>query len=276
MRISSKSIKNGAVFLALFIAAAVLIRLEIRFNPVVRQLKIKHNFLAPFSLLTSANTSIGGFFRSIKYGFTWEREKNAYIREIGKMEVAISALKSLEEENSNLKMMLDIKNNFSYDLLFGSIIKYNPGNWTHSLYINRGSRDGVKPGMVALSAEKGIVALAGKVLNIWDEHSEILLITDQECGVSVTVRPGGVDGIMMGKSDGLCRIKYLPLNSALKAGDEVLVSGKGGVYNYGLKVGKIAKIIRPGESAPYLEADVLPFLTSYKLSHIYLIKGAQQ
>ena len=276
MNISGKRLKHWVVFLSLFTASAVLIRLEITFTPRFGSLNVRNSLLEPFRFLTATNTSLGGMFRSVIYGFTWEKDKNSYIREIGSMKVEIAALKSLGEENANLKRMLDIKNNFSYDLLFARIIKYNPGNWTHSLVIDRGSADGVRPEMVALSAESDEVCLAGKVTEIRDNHSEILLITDQECGVAVTIMPGAADGIMMGKGDGLCRIKYLPLNASIKPGDQVIVSGKGGVYNYGLKVGKIEKVIPPSEFAPYLEADVRPSLTSYKLSHIYLIKGAQQ
>src|SRR2546428_4431357 len=63
------------------------------------------------------------------------------------------------------------------------------------------------------------------------------------------------EGIVEGTEKGLARIKYLPLLSTVKFGDQVVTSGLAGGFPRGLPIGNITKIERR-EAEVFLSAEL--------------------
>jgi len=107
-----------------------------------------------------------------------------------------------------------------------------------SIIINKGSKNNIKLGMVVL--DEGY--LVGKVVEVNFFTSRVLLISDINSKIPVSLEPGGIQAIMSGKDkqEGVLqyvRDKNLPeINEAI----QVLTSGTGGLFKSGIPIGTIA------------------------------------
>ena len=68
----------------------------------------------------------------------------------------------------------------------------------------------------------------------------------------------------------LCKMTYIPKDSALTVGDIIKTSGLGGVYPKGLNVGKI-KEIHPENQGVSQYADVIPSVNFDRIYEVYVI-----
>lgn len=102
---------------------------------------------------------------------------------------------------------------------------------------NAGARHGVKPGSAALN-EFGVV---GRVAQIGERSSRILLLTDPLSRVPVVTRDGRARAILQGDQSDRPRLTIVDHPERLRPGDLVMTSGEGGVFAWGLPVGVVEK-----------------------------------
>ena len=89
--------------------------------------------------------------------------------------------------------------------------------------------------------EEGLV---GKTTNVADHASTVILISDENCGVSVTIEGSREQGIVRGErmsNRGLPAIGLglLSKEANLKSGQKVFSSGVGGVFPSGVPIGAV-------------------------------------
>lgn len=106
--------------------------------------------------------------------------------------------------------------------------------------IDRGEHE-VEPGMPVLNAD----GLVGRVLRSYGKNSDVLLLTDPDSNVPVTISRTKALGSLTGLADGnryRCEIAHL--EGEVQVGDEVVTSGLSGDFPPGLVVGKVSKVTR--------------------------------
>ena len=106
-----------------------------------------------------------------------------------------------------------------------------------SLIINKGSKNNIKLGMIVL--DEGY--LVGKIVEVNFFTSRVLLISDINSKIPVSLQPGDIQAIMSGKDkeEGVLqytRDKNLP---TIKGKIQVLTSGAGGLFKSGIPIGEI-------------------------------------
>ena len=142
-------------------------------------------------------------------------------------------------ENMKLKKLIDdyfIETNEVYAKVF--IDKNSP--FLRSIVLNKGSKNNIKLGMVVLDG----MYLIGKVVEVNYFTSRVLLLSDINSKIPVTLEPIGVQAIMSGKNELTGILQYTKEGSDLKKVDEdllVFTSGAGGLYKSGIPIGKIKK-----------------------------------
>lgn len=138
--------------------------------------------------------------------------------------------------------------------------------------INRGARDGVVIDMVGVFK----MQLLGKVVEVHQCYSKLLLITDACCKVSVYTATGNHHGIVEGTNEtGELKLNYISHLAAIKEGDNVISSGQGTIFPEGFGLGTI-KTIATKEF--YHEITVTPLIDIAKidmclLTNVDRIKG---
>lgn len=111
------------------------------------------------------------------------------------------------------------------------------GPFAQTVLANAGSRQGVVPGAVALN-EGGLV---GRVIQLGESSSRILLVSNYQSQLPVLGEVSGVRAILQGKDRDRGVLKDLPEAADFIEGERVLSSGEGGAYPRGLVVGTATK-----------------------------------
>ena len=159
------------------------------------------------------------------------------------MENELSILKSkdlnneiINLENIKYKKLIDdyfIKDNETFAKVL--IDKQSP--FLRSVIINKGSKNNIKLGMIVLDDDY----LVGKVVEVNFLTSRVLLISDINSKIPVTLQPGDKQAIMSGidfQKGILQYIKDKDLNN-LDQDLLVLTSGAGGIFKSGIPIGEI-------------------------------------
>ena len=113
--------------------------------------------------------------------------------ELNKYKSKKISLDILEFENQKLREQLD-DYLISTEVIYSKIIIDNKSPYLRSFVINKGSRDGIKTGMVVLDQQY----LVGKVIEVNFGTSRVLLMSDINSNIPITISPGNLLAIATG------------------------------------------------------------------------------
>jgi rod shape-determining protein MreC len=102
-----------------------------------------------------------------------------------------------------------------------------------TMILDAGKHDGVKPGEAVVDP-RGMI---GRIFLTGQHTSWVILLTDLNSHIPVTIKPGNVQAIMAGDNTPAPVLETLASNTPLKEGDQVTTSGDGGLLPPGLPVG---------------------------------------
>ncbi len=111
------------------------------------------------------------------------------------------------------------------------------------ILINRGTTNGVFKAQAVLD-DKGVI---GQTTHVGPWSAEVILITNPEHAIPVTIERTGLRTIAVGAGDedsASLALPYLPGNADIKPGDQLVTSGLGGVFPAGYPVGRVSEVHR--------------------------------
>ena len=139
----------------------------------------------------------------------------------------------LKSENEALKSKINDVSTQSSELLAKVIIdKKSP--FLRSVIVNRGSKDNVILGMAVLDGK----FLVGKVVEVNYSTSRVLLLSDLNSKIPVSIEPNGVQSILSGSGSSYGEIQYIKEDYELENDSEIFTSGSGGIFRSGIPIGK--------------------------------------
>ena len=151
----------------------------------------------------------------------------------------------LEEEIEQLRDTLDLNQTLTgYDIVNATVITRNRSYWYQTLTIDKGSNDGLKKNMVAITKD----GLIGKIQNDTNYSSEIKLITandvNNKVSVSIATTTGETTAILSGynKENNLVLISGVDSRVDINKGDIVTTSGLGGMFPRGIYIGEVEQV----------------------------------
>lgn len=194
--------------------------------------------LKAFSGVRSAFTNSGVAFESFLSSSRLRRENEELKKEISRLNTQDTQIEMLKSENTALRSFLGLKRNSAYNILCNvSIVDINTtGDFT--LTVDRGARQGIKSGDVAVWGG----ALAGKVSQVFDNYSLITPVSApyQTTGVrGVDGDSGTVTGSGRYFRENICLLSFFGENANISAGDTIVTSGMSDIYPEGLTVGNV-------------------------------------
>ena len=105
--------------------------------------------------------------------------------------------------------------------------------------IDRGSVNGVSAGQAVLD-DDGVV---GQTMHVGPWSAQVILITDPEHALPVSIARTGLRTIAVGAGDATSlALPYLPANADVHAGDVLVTSGLGGVFPPGYPVARVTEV----------------------------------
>lgn len=169
-------------------------------------------------------------------------ENEALRKENEELRKLESDLAVLKEENEWLRDFIDVKNhhmNFSFSDAI--VIGKSSGKAHTTLTLNKGSLHGIEAGMVVITGQ----GLVGRISEVGLTSCSVICITDISSAVGAVIERSALTGIIEGYSEGKCRFHYttgITNFDDIAVGDNVISSGKGSIYPYGLKIGTVVDI----------------------------------
>jgi len=243
-----------------------------RSEPSVRQIqKGYYSMISPFvSSGSTMETKIRAFDDELEHSQTLASKLDLAETEIIKLSTEIKHLKTLEKENVQLRAALDFKKRTPFSVIAAKIIRRKPSSWWETAHIDRGETHGISS-MLAVIAAEGLV---GKVDRPDDETSTVILLTDESCQVSAQVVGTHEFGILSGQraqngDNPTLRLQYLSRDSNVKAGQKVITTGKGNLFEKGIALGTITDVIR---GPLYTEAQVKPAVNFADIETVFVLK----
>lgn len=168
-----------------------------------------------------------------------------------------NAVAILQKENRELRALLNFKSEPGLAYISARVIADAGGPFTRALIVTAGSLDGVREGMAAMTGD----GLVGRVVEVGDWSSRVLLITDLNSRLPVTIADSGDRAILAGDNSTSPKLLYLPQDAIPAVGSRVLTSGHGGIFPPNLPVGIVSESARGGVSVtPAAEIGRIDYL----------------
>lgn len=213
-------------------------------------------FLRPLeNLLTKAINPIQSGFYSIgseiRVRYDERASKGDLLEKIKELENELNELtkknidlKILRQENEILRehLRFSIVNESEY--VMAEVISRGDGlnmnDRTEIIVLNKGSRDGIYPGLSVVDSS-GV--LVGKVEDVKDNISKVLLLNNKKCKITASIQgaEGDIHGVVEGELGLTTRMNFIPQSSLVESGDIVITSGLEESIPRGLIVGRVVE-----------------------------------
>ena len=174
--------------------------------------------------------------RSLKAENIRLKEENAKLKEW--YETALR----LQAENQSFRDLLNVRADPELSFVTARVVSDPGGAFIKSVLLPVGAKDGLRKGGAVMSSE----GLIGRVTEVGVRSSRVLLVTDLNSRIPVTIQNTRTKAILAGKNDDLMRLEHLPVDSGLTVGQRIVTSGDGGQLQPGIPVGEIAEISGDG------------------------------
>lgn len=215
--------------------------------------------------LWRAGDSLSDFFGIILESKNLKEENEELKLKIQELLSENVVLKEFKEENKSLREALNIGLQKDFKLILTDLISKDISR--DYILINKGSKDGLSIGMPAITSQK---VLLGKISEVYENFSRVILISNQENSFPAEVQREGATGIIKGEGNFRVSLDKIPLDKEIKEGDIVLTTSLGGIFPKGLLVGEIKKIER-SDIKPFQKAEVLPFFNTEELETFFVV-----
>jgi rod shape-determining protein MreC len=148
-----------------------------------------------------------------------KKERDALRQEVTQLQVDGA-------ENKQLRSLLDINTAGgmkAYQPVIARVFARSPSTWYSTVEINKGSSDGVRADQPVINGE----GLIGKVKSVSDGNAIVMLLTDQEFGVSAKAarsgEPGSLDPAVGAPGDLL--LELVPRGKLVRKGERIVTAG---------------------------------------------------
>ena len=224
------------VFISIFIIA--LSSLDFK---AVRYLKIAINEMVYRSsfIVSIPENFIKNTFIEVKDYTTFFNNYKKDKEELNKLKSNYVSSEITQYENKELKELINDYVSSSNKILAKIIVDHN-SPFLKSIIINKGSKDSIKIGTNIYDQSY----LVGKVIEVNYKTSRVLLLSDLNSNVPVTIAPQNIQAIITGTGSNYGQIKYIKDGFLDKFTEESIVytSGTGAIFKSGIPIGKLKNI----------------------------------
>ncbi|MDO5505841.1 MAG: rod shape-determining protein MreC [Pseudoxanthomonas suwonensis] len=166
----------------------------------------------------------------------------------------VARLQATVAENTRMRALLDAAQAVGEDVQLVPILDVDMDPTRQRLLLAAGSSHGIESGQPVIDAG----GLLGQVISLTPTTATVLLLTDPDHAVPVTVARTGARLIAQGSGrvDQL-EVPNVPFSADLEVGDEIVSSGLGGRFPPGFSVGRVIEL-RSDEGRAFLVAVLAP------------------
>ena len=245
------------------------------FSFILMTYQSKKGHLYTSTFINSTLNTANSFTRSISDSVTSPFKKIALRDEDNKLlrkridELLLERAKYQEAvfENKRLNELLQLRENQQQYIAAAKVLSRGIDQWSHTLVLDKGEKDGVVKDMSAITPK----GFAGKIFNVTESFSKLLLLTDINFSAAVKLQESRKEGIVSGTGTRKLALKYIPYEEVVKIGDIIITSGFDQMFPPGIPVGFISKIDKQG-TGHFQYIEVTPYVDDSKMEELLIIK----
>ncbi|QOY89943.1 rod shape-determining protein MreC [Paludibaculum fermentans] len=235
--------RNLSVLLALIVGQLLLLAYQVKAREDVRLIRLwAVTAVTPLARgIEWVRGGTGGFFTGYIFLRDVQAENQRLRQEVGQMKLRNQFLTAELTTADRAKALLEFRSRIPSKTLPARVIGTGTGANSRVVFVDRGSNDGVKRGMAAITPD-GIV---GKVVAAYPMASLVQLITEQGSVAGVVSQKNHVRGTLKGQGTTNCIVDYVQNEDKLEPGEWFYTSGADRIFPRGLPVGQV-KMVREG------------------------------
>lgn len=158
------------------------------------------------------------------------------------LEQSLRELEIIKSENNTLKEYVNLKDKYAeYETIPAYIINKDISNYSETMIINVGSKDGIEVNMPVIS-DQGLV---GYILSVTETTSKVQTIIDTASTTSCVITTSRDMMVARGtlSENSSLKATFIPTEATILEGDKVETSGLGGIYPKGIHIGTIKQVV---------------------------------
>jgi rod shape-determining protein MreC len=177
-------------------------------------------------------------------------------KENQELRIRAAQYEQMASENARFRDYYGWQRQKPWKMKLARVVARDPANWWRTIRIDVGTRDGVVPNSPVMTPQ----GLVGRVSEAGYTQSQVVLLGDPDCRVSVMTEDSpheqGVIAPASGPLDSsIVDLGYLSRTSQLKAGQRMVTSGLGLIFPSNILVGQVVDF-RSVDYGLYREARV--------------------
>jgi len=258
--------RNLSVLLALVVGQLLLLAYQVRTNQDVRLIRVWFvSAVTPLAQLmegTRSNTT--GFVSTWLMLHDVQRENERLKQENGKLKIENNYLRTELAVAERAKALAIFQKTSPSKTVAARIIGTGTGINARTVYVDRGTRDGVERGMAAILPD-GIV---GKVVSSFPTASLVMLATEPSFAASVVSQKSRMHGMARGRGSAMLVVDNLSNLQKVEEGEWFFTTGEDRIFPRGMPVGP-AHLIQEGNVVR--EVQVRPVALHQGLEEVLIV-----
>jgi len=196
------------------------------------------------------------------------RQQDALLKvQIEQLRLEQASLAEDARQGQRLEQLLGFQQHYIYRTVSAQVIGASGTDQSRTLYIDKGSQDGLAPDMPVVTAD-GIV---GRLRDVFDHKSLVLLVSDPTSGVGVVLESTRTRGILKGTPFGEVQVINVSPDDRIKPGERIVTSGGDQIFPRGLPVGTVQRVAPDPDRDPLVDVAVRPAANLSRLEEVLVI-----
>lgn len=192
------------------------------------------------------------------------RELQARIEELQQERTRLS---EAAMQGRRLQALLEFKEQLPSQTVAAQVIGTSGSEHSRTLYIDKGSRDGLAVDMPVMT-QHGII---GKVMRVFPTSAQVLQINDLSAGAGVILEQSRLRGILKGNAAGELVVRNIMGDETVQVGERVLTTGGDRVFPRGVAIGNVASVAPDPENDPFLLVKVKPTANLNRIEEVLVV-----
>ena len=168
-----------------------------------------------------------------------EKENEALRVENDALKLTISQLQGRAAEADRLAALLSFKQSHEkVPIVGGRVIAASAGTASRTVEIDRGERDGVRRNMAVITPDGAV----GKVIEVYRDTSQVLLLTDKEGGAGAMLVDTRTQGPVGGTGEPTMLMKYVATEENVPVGEKIVTSGMDKIFPRDIPIGTVVEV----------------------------------
>ena len=236
-----KTTKQKFSLLTLVLISIFIISLSSLNFTIVKKIKIFINEIVYRSsfVVSIPENLIKNSYLGIREYSNFYKDYNSNKDELENLKSKEISTKIIISENKELKNLIE-DYTLSSNKILAKVIVDHMSPFLRTIIINKGSSEGVEIGTNIYDRNY----LVGRVIEVNYKSSRVLLLSDLNSSVPISITPGNIQAIVVGNGKNSGEIKYIKDNLVKYIEDQSIAytSGTGSIFKSGIPVGRVSTL----------------------------------